>query len=545
MTTALHKPIPKAWAERFALIPGYDPEATAGDCEFRAHVADRVLAFFEREMTHIEGPLGTQPLKLMPWQEAIVGAAFGYFRPDGARRYREVFLYVPRKNGKTTLLAALVNLVALADGEPGAQIYSAASDRDQAAIVFRNASTMLLRNERFKNRVSVYKSYKSIEFPNGVFYKALSAEAGTKHGLNSHFIVVDELHAHPDGELVDVLTTSTGSRRQPMTWYITTADYRRESVCNKKHDYACKVRDGVVDNQAFLPVIYEASREDDWASPDVWARVNPTFPVSPTLDYMQQACKEAQEVPSEENKFKRLHLNIQTEQDERWLPISLWDACQQPIDPESLEGRKCFGGLDLSATQDVTAFVLVFPPLEGERTTPILTYFWIPEAAMRKREKKDRLPWSTWVHDGFASKCEAETIDTDQIRRDIGALGKRFNIGKILIDRWNALSITNQLMGDGFDVELFGQGFASMSAPAKHLEKIVVEKSISHGGNPVMRNMMASVSIERDAADNIKPSKKKSTDRIDGVVALCMALAPVMAFEDPDPNLPPIFYVDL
>lgn len=539
MPTALHNPLPAAWAERFALIPGYDPEETAGDCEFRPHVADSVLRFFEREMTHIEGPLGGKPLKLSPWQEAVVGAAFGYFRPDGLRRYREVFLYVPRKNGKTTLLAALVNLVALIDNEPGAQIYSAASDREQAAIVFRNASTMLQRNERLANRVTVYKSYKSIEFPNGVFYKALSAEAGTKHGLNSHFVVVDELHAHPNGELVDVLTTSTGSRTQPMTWYITTADYRRESVCNKKRDYACKVRDGLIENQAFLPVIYEASREEDWTSPEVWARVNPTFPVSPTLDYMQRACKEAQEVPSEENKFKRLHLNIQTEQDERWLPISYWDACQIEGDPADLEGMPCYAGLDLSSTRDVTAFVLAFP---GNRVA-ILPRFWIPEAAMARREKRDRLPWSTWQRQGFVEVCQGETIEYDQVRKDIVELGTRFEIRKVLIDRWNAIQISTQLMGDGFDVELFGQGYFGMSAPSKFLEKLVVEKNLAHIGNPVMRNMMASVSIERDSADNIKPSKKKSTDRIDGVVAMIMALAPIMQHCDGDDS-PPMIFLD-
>lgn len=529
MSTALRKPLPKEWAERFALIPGYDPEATAGDCEFRPHVAARVIDFFEKEMTHIEGAgIAGTPLKLEPWQEAIVGAAFGYFRPNGTRRYREVFQLVPRKNGKSTLLGALINLVAIADNEPGAQIYSAAADREQAALVYRQTKGMLLNNSKYAPPVTkIYATYKSIEYPKGVIYKALSAEADTKHGFNSHFIVVDELHAQPNSDLVDVLVTSTGSRKQPLVWFITTADYRRESVCNTKYDYACKVRDGIVDDPGFLPVIYEASRDDDWTSPEVWAKANPNLGVSVSLEYIERECKRAQEEPSYENTFKRLHLNIQTEQDERWIPIQLWDDCKIEAAPEGLEGRQCYAGLDLSSTTDVTAFVLAFPG----NPVGVLPFFWISEDKMRQREKRDRLPWSTWTRQGHVTVCEGNTIDYDVVRRDINAINEKFQVLKILVDRWNALQLSTQLMGDGFEVELFGQGFASMSAPAKHLEKLIAEKTLAHIGNPVMRNMMASVAIERDAADNIKPSKKKSTDRIDGVVALVMAIAPMMSHE--------------
>lgn len=524
MSTALRKPIPTAWAARFAIIPGYDPEATAGDCEFRPPVAERVLAFFEHEMTHIEGALASKPLKLAPWQEAIVGAAFGYFRPDGTRRYREVFQYVPRKNGKSTLLGALINLVAFADNEPGAQIYSAAADREQAALVFRQAKGMLLNNDRLSPQVKIYATYKSIEYPRGVIYKALSAEADTKHGFNSHLIVVDELHAQPNAELVDVLTTSTGSRRQPLVWYITTADYRRESICNLKHDYACKVRDGVIDDPSFLPVIYEASRDDDWTSPDVWAAANPNLGVSVSREYVERECKRAQEEPSYENTFKRLHLNVQTEQDERWLPIQLWDDCKSEEEPSGIDYAACFAGLDLSSVRDLSALVLAFP---GD-PVKVVPHFWIPESMLTKREKRDRLPYSTWLRQGWLKATEGDVVDYAAIRRDINELRQKYDIRKILVDRWNASQLVTELQGDGFEIEFFGQGFASMSAPARHLEKLVVERGIQHFGNPVMRNMMASVSIERDAADNIKPSKKKSTDRIDGVVGLIMALAPII-----------------
>jgi site-specific DNA recombinase len=352
--------------------------------------------------------------------------------------------------------------------------------------------------------------------------KVISAEAYTKHGVNAHGVIIDELHAQPDRELVDVLTTSTGARRQPLIIYITTADFDRESICNEKYDYACKVRDGVIDDPAFLPVIYEAARDDDWTDPAVWAKANPNLGVSVSLEYLERECIRAKETPTYENTFKRLHLNMKTQQDVRWLSLENWDACNARIDEAALTGRECYGGLDLSTTTDLSAFVLVFQESDGGIT--LLPKFWVPADNAHKREKRDRVPYETWARQGLIEMTPGNVIDYDRIRMRINELGQRFHIQELAIDPWNATQLSLQLQGDGFEVIQFGQGFKEMTAPTKEFEKLVISRKIRHGGNPVLRWMAGNVSAETDAAGNLKPSKKKSNERIDGIVAAIMAL---------------------
>jgi phage terminase large subunit-like protein len=517
--------IPQRWLDLFKLIPGYDPVKTApAGFWFDHKTADKAVGFFETYLSHIEGEKAGQPLILEPWQAAQVGCAFGWKRPDGSRRYREVFDYEPRKNGKTTKCGGLVNLVAFCDGEAGAQIYSAAADREQATLIYRQAKGMILNNPQLQDGVRVYATYKSIEYPGGTVYKALSADADTKHGFNSHFIIVDELHAHPNRDLLDVLMTSTGSRRQPMMWMITTADFDRDSICNEKLDYAQKVRDGIIEDPSFLPCIYEASTEDDWTSPAVWRRVNPNLGVSISEEYLARECGRAKESPAYENTFKRLHLNISTQNDVRWLQLEKWDACNGALLP--LEGRECWGGLDLSTTTDIAAFVLVFPHEDG--SYDVLPRFWVPQDNAERRERRDRVPYKLWIAQQHIKATPGNVIDYDVIRADINVLREQFNIKEIPVDRWNATQITTQLEGDGVTMVPFGQGFASMTAPTKELEKLVIDGQVRHAGNPVLRWMASNVSVEQDAAGNLKPSKKKSTEKIDGIVALIMGLGRAM-----------------
>jgi phage terminase large subunit-like protein len=516
------KPISAAWRKIIMGIPGYDCMATAGDCWFDAQAAARALGFFADCIKHVKGERAGHPFVLEPWQQSIVANMFAWKRPDGTRRYREVLIYVPRKNGKSTLLGGMVLMFLFCDGERGAELYSAAADRDQAALVYDQAKGMVLQEPELSSRARVYATGKSIVYgAMGSTYKAISAEAGTKHGYNTHFAVIDELHAQPNRDLVDVLMTSTGARRQPMVVHITTADYQRpDSICNEKHDYASKVRDGVIEDRSFLPVIYEAKRGDDWTDPKVWSKANPNLGISVSLEYIQRECQRAQDTPGYENTFKRLHLNMITEQAERWLAMERWDACSAPL-PE-LDGLPCFAGLDLATTTDIAALVLDFP-LEGGRHV-WLPFFWVPRDNAIKREKKDRVPYSVWIRDGLVRVTEGDVIDYDVIRRDIGEIGKRYNIRELAIDRWSATQITTQLTGDGLTVVPFGQGFASMSGPSKELEKLVLSQQLQHGGNPVLRWMASNVAIDGDAAGNIKPSKKRSTEKIDGIVAGVMGL---------------------
>lgn len=511
-------------------IPGYDPWKNPGDSHFDAAAAKDAISFFHECLTHIEGVVAGGPFKLEQWQRAVIGNLFGWKRRSGARRYREVFLYVPRKNGKTPLAAGIANYVLFCDKEPGAQCYCAAADRDQASLLFRHAKGMIEAEPLLKEQCTLYKATRSVVMNQDeeASLKVLSADADTKHGGNSHLVIVDELHAQPNRDLVDTLQTSFASanRKQPLLLFITTADFDRESICNEKHEYACKVRDGIIPDAAFLPVIYEAAMDDDWASPKVWRKANPNLGVSVSEEYLEREVERAKDSPAYLNTFLRLHLNIKTQNDVAWIDMAKWDACGNlPVDLGSLAGRECYAGLDLSSTTDVSAFVLVFPDEGGYIVVP---FFWVPSENARKREQKDRVPYQTWARQELIEMTDGDGVDYDVIRERIKEIGETVNIRKIGADRWNASQLLNQLMGDGFDVELFGQGYSSMNAPTKELEKLIIKRQLSHGSNPVLRWMASNLTVETDAAGNVKPSKKKSTERIDGMVALVMAIGMAM-----------------
>lgn len=516
----------------------------AGDCWFDEEAAQLAIDFFQHPedgcLRHVEGGLAGELFKLEPWQQAIIGNLFGWKRYDDkgreVRRYREAFIYVPRKNGKTPLVAGICNYVLFCDGEAGAQIYSAAAEREQASLLFRHAKGMVEREPVLSARAKVFGGvgHRSIQLrdDDASVYKVLSADADTKHGGNSHLVVIDELHAQPNRELVDVLQTSLASanRKQPMLIHITTADFDRESICNEKHAYACKVRDNGGDpnkpgyDPSFLPVIYEATPDDDWTAEATWEKANPNLGVSVSLDYLRRECKRAIETPSYQNTFKRLHLNIKTTNDAVFLDMNKWDTLPPCSTPEQLEGRQCFGAFDLSTTWDITAFVLLFPPEETDGVWEWLPFLWVPKENAQLRERRDRVPYLSWIEGGYVRATEGNVVDYDVVRRDINELGKKYNITKIARDRWNASQISTQLMGDGFEVVDFGQGFASMSSPTKELEALVISGRLANPNNPALRWMAGNTAVETDAAGNLKPSKKKSTERIDGIVALVMAI---------------------
>lgn len=525
------------WDEMLGGIPGYDPCRSAGDAHFDEHAARRAIDFFHECLTFTAGEWMGRPFDLQPWQRAIVANLFGWKRRDGRRRYREAFIYVPRKCGKTELAGGLGNLLTFADGEPAAQVYCAAADREQARLVFNAAKRMVQAEPELAARARIYQNAIVMESTGSVL-KVVSAEAYSKHGVNAHGIIIDELHAQPDRELVDVLTTSTGARRQPVIIYITTADFDRQSICNEKYDYASKVRDGIIEDPAFLPVVYEASRDEDWTSPQVWARANPNLGISINEEYLERECRRARETPTYENTFKRLHLNMRTQQDVRWLQMEKWDACGMVVDPETLRGRRCYGGLDLSSTTDVTAFVLVFPNPEDPKkrgnstdttdAVAVLPFFWIPDDGARQRERRDRVPYVSWAQQGLIEATPGNVVDYDRIRKRINDLSEQYDIEEIAVDRWNATHLVTQLTADGFEMVAFGQGYRDMTAPTKEMEKMVLCRQLRHGGHPVLRWMASNVAVEMDAAGNLKPSKKKSTERIDGIVATIMGLGRVM-----------------
>jgi phage terminase large subunit-like protein len=511
--------------------------ATAEDCHFDVGEAKRRLAFAQECLCHVKGELGGQLFHPEPWQRSILANMFAWKRPDGTRRYREVFLYVPRKNGKTFIGAIALLSVLYQDDEPGMEIYSAAADREQASLVFSQVEGMILQEPELAKHCQIYKTARSVVMENRASsYKVISADANSKHGFNSQLVVIDELHAQPNRELVDVLMTSTGGRRQPLILHVTTSDFERPSICNEKYDYACKVRDGIIHDPSFLPIIYEAPKAWEgapcdytnpvhYSNPAIWRHSNPNLGVSLSLEYMERECKRAQETPSYLNTFLRLHLNVRTQQDVAWLDMTQWDACYDAtLTPEELAGQACWAGLDLASTSDLCSLTLVFP----DAGNAILAYFWLPSDTALIRERRSRVPYPAWVQQGFIEATPGNVTDYDYVHTRIQALSERFDIRELVYDRWNASQLVTQLQGDGIECLPMGQGFASLSAPAKELERLILSREIRHDAHPVARWCMSNAMLETDAAGNIKPSKKKSSEKVDFVFSLIMALGRII-----------------
>lgn len=487
--------------------------------------ADRAVRFIEKYLVHVEAPHAGKPFILERWQRKIIEDIFGWKRADGTRKFRVVYFEVPRKNGKSTLGAAIALYLLCADKEYGAQIVSAAADTQQASLVFDLAKKMVQWSPKLSSILEAYK--KTLVFMElGNNYQVISADAFSKHGKNLHGILFDELHAQPNRELVDVLKTSTGTRLQPLEVYMTTAGFDKTSICYEYHDYAKKVRDGIIKDEAFYPVIYAADIKDDWTEPATWAKANPNLGITVRLEYIQAECEKAKQVPAYENTFRRLHLNQWTEQESRLIPMATWEKGAIQVREDELEGRECWGGLDLASTTDIAAFVLVFPM---GKDLKVLAKFWIPGETVKRRSRQAHTGnWVDWERQGFLTATEGDVIDYDFIRADILKASERFNIRKISFDRWNATQLTTQLAGDGIELEPFGQGYRSMSAPTKELLKRITSGQFHHGGNPVLTWMASNVQAEQDAEGNIKPSKKRSKEKIDGIVASVMALGMMM-----------------
>ena len=477
----------------------------------------RAVRFFERLYTHAKGELGGKPFALQPWQQQYVRALFA--ERDGKRVVRTSLLALPRKNGKSSLCAGIALRLLLED-EPGVEVYSCAASRDQARLVFDMARVAVEQSPELSKLLKVYRNAIVCEKTHGT-YKALSAEAGIQHGLSAHGVIFDELHVS-NREMWEVMLSSQGARRQPLTVALTTAGYDRRSVCWEVWKYAEQVAAGAVKDETFLPMIWAADIKDDWKDERTWQKANPNLGVSVKLDFLRSECARAVEMPTYENTFRQLYLNQWTEQDQRWLRMDHWaqgnDAC--PVD---LAGRECWAGLDLATTFDTTALVLLFPLDDG--TFWVEPHFWIPSDNAHQRERRDKVPYLTWQRQGHLVMTDGNVTDFEHVRRDINALASKYRIRGIGLDPWNSAQLGQQLQGDGLPMTNFRQGYGSLSAPSKQLENWVVAGKLRHGGHPVLAWQASNVAIQSDsAAGNIKPSKSKSTERIDGIVSLVMAI---------------------
>nr|DAX30084.1 MAG TPA: Terminase large subunit [Caudoviricetes sp.] len=519
----------------------------AKDSRYDKAAADFAVAFIE-SLCHTKGTWAGKPFELIDWQEQIIRDLFGTLKPNGYRQFNTAYIEIPKKQGKSELAAAVALLLTCGDGEERAEVYGCAADRQQAAIVFDVAADMVRMCPALSKRVKILASQKRLIYtPTNSFYQVLSAEAYSKHGFNIHGVVFDELHTQPNRKLFDVMTKGSGdARMQSLYFLITTAGTDTHSICYETHQKAKDIIEGRKIDPTFYPVIYGADESDDWTNPKVWKKANPSLDITVGIDKVKAACESAKQNPGEENAFRQLRLNQWVKQAVRWMPMEKWDKCAFSVDEDELEGRVCYGGLDLSSTTDITAFVLVFPPsLGGASSVPrlgdgfatsccppldeddkyiILPYFWIPEDNLTLRVNRDHVPYDVWERQGFLQTTEGNVVHYGFIEKFIERLGERFNIREIAFDRWGAVQMVQNLEGMGFTVVPFGQGFKDMSPPTKELMKLVLEQKIAHGGHPVLRWNMDNIYIRTDPAGNIKADKEKSTEKIDGAVATIMAL---------------------
>ena len=488
-------------------------------------LADFAVAFIE-QLCHTKGTWAGKKFELLPWQEQIIRDVFGVVKENGYRQFNTAYIEIPKKQGKSELAAAVALFLLCGDGEQRAEIYGCAADRGQASIVFEVAADMVRMCPALNKRCKIMSSTKRIVYmPTNSFYQVLSSEAYSKHGFNIHGVVFDELHTQPNRKLFDVMTKGSGdARMQPLYFLITTAGTDTNSICYEVHSKAKDILEGRKHDDTFYPVIYGADVNDDWTDPKVWKKANPSLGITVGVDKVEVACESAKQNPGEENSFRQLRLNQWVKQAVRWMPMEKWDACAFPVNPEELEGRVCYGGLDLSSTTDLTSFVLVFPPGDEDEPYYVLPYYWIPEETLDLRVKRDHVPYDIWERQGFIKTTEGNVVHYGFIEQFIGQLGEKYNIKEIAFDRWGAVQMVQNLEGMGFTVVPMGQGFVSMSPPTKELMKLTLEKKIAHGGHPVLRWNMDNICIRTDPAGNIKADKAKSTEKIDGAIALIMAL---------------------
>jgi len=511
-------------------------------------------------LTHVSGRWAGKPFILLKWQRVLIKKLFGNVDENGKRIYRKAYVEIPKKDGKSELAAAIALYLLTLDDEQGAEVYSAACDKKQAGIVFRVAKRMIENSKYLSGILKIIDSQKRIVYhKNNSFYEVLSSDVKTKHGFNTHGVIFDELHAQPNRELWDVLTEGSGiAREQPLIFVITTAGFDRNSICWEIHNYALQVIKGIIKDKHFLAMIYNLNEKADWQDEKNWYKVNPALgskeEVKNGIEIIEKLIKlknkinklntndlkilrnlkiidierfrddfnEARQKPSAINNWRRLRLNQWTSQETSWLPIEKWDACPNKIDIESLKGKICYGGLDLSATTDLTSFNLAFPE---ENEIKVLSFNFIPRERMLEKIKIDNVDYDVWEREGFIIVTEGNVVDYNVVQAKIEECLELYQVQSIAYDRWNATQLVTNLISGGYEqMTPIGQGYQSLNMPTKYLETLILDKKLNHGGNPVLRWAFNNVMILTDPAGNIKPDKGKSKQRIDPIVALIESL---------------------
>lgn len=511
---------------------------------FDPDAAQHVLDFFNY-LRHSKGEWAGAVVELEPWQQFRIGSVFGWMREDpetgeAGRRFRTAYNEVARKNGKSTESAGLGLYLLDADGEPGAEVYSAATKRDQARIVWEEAARMVRRSPSLSKRVNVLRSNMHV-LETASKFEPLGADSDGMDGLNIHGAIIDELHAHRTREVWDVLETATGARRQPLIWAITTAGFDQTGICYEVRTYSVEVLEGRVQDDTWFAYIATIDESDDPFDESVWIKANPNLGVSVKWDDMRRLAKKAEQLPTALNNFLTKRLNVWTQQETRWIPLDIWDenAGETPAKEleERLKGVTCYGGLDLGSVSDLSAWVMVFPWPDSD-DLDVIARFWCPETRLYDEENRYRYQYQAWAREGWLTATPGRAIDYGFIKQQIIRDATQYGLVDFNVDRlFQAHQLSVELIDEGLTVVGMGQGFVSMAAPMSEFERRLLHGQIHHGNNPVLRWMAGNVAVKQDAAGNLKPDKATSQGKIDGIVALVMALDRAMRHEAPSTSV--------
>lgn len=495
------------------------------DYYFDYEDANRVIRFFEKDLTHQLGDRAGQNFKLERWQRRILRHFFGWkSKTTHLRKYRVLYLEIPRKNGKSILAAGLGIYLLDADREQGARVVCFAKNEDQVEeSVFNISKEMVACSPKLSKRIKSFKRT-MVVYDTASNYQLLSGSKRGKHGKNLSAIIGDEVHEWEDREVMDALRTSMVGRAQPVEIYLTTAGYDKNTVWGEFRDYYDKIQEGIIKDPTFLGVIYAAEESDDWTDPEIWAKANPNLGVSVRLDYLERECQKAQRIISYQNTFKRLHLNMKTTQDSRWISTETWMSCVEEYTEESLLGQRCFIGMDLGAVSDISALILLFPQDDPEVKYRFLPYFFVPKNTVPRRTRDDKVEYQYWADHGHLITTEGDICDYDAIENFITEdLNKKFQIDSISLDRWNAIQLATRLIRN-FEVVFFEQTLRSVAPPMRELEQMIIGRQIRHNNHLIMNWMVKNTAVISDSNKNKKPDKEKSKEKIDGVTALVNGL---------------------
>lgn len=479
---------------------------------------------FIQKLKHTKDKWSGLPLILEPWQIFILFNLYGWKKANGKRRFRTAYVEVARKNGKTALAAGVALYGLYAEQIPRAEVYSVATTRDQAKLCFADA-TAIVKITSLNTRLKCFRDAISYE-PMGSYFKPLSADYGIHDGYSPSTVIIDEYHAHKDNGMLDVMVSGQAAREEPVNFIITTAGFNKNYPCYAFRGNAKNVINGITEDDSLFAMIFEMDADDDWTDPRNWVKPNPNLGVSVSIDYLERQVQDAQNRPEAVTNVKTKNLNMWVDAEDTWIVDEKWMASSKTKDDSFLANMPCWGGLDLSNVSDITAFVLMFKD-ERERLF-LKPFFWIPEESYNEKVRKENVFYADWVEKGYVRMTPGNVTDYDYIMADITQIAQQYHINSIAYDRWNSSQMVINMQNEGFEMSPFGQGYGSMSAPTKELEKMVLTQNIEHFENPVLRWMMSSVAIQRDPAGNIKPDKRKSSQKIDGVVAAIMAMGEMM-----------------